>query len=110
MGHLRLKDVLDISSVQYAILETNGSLSVFPYPEHKPASAMDAGISTGPQSLPVTVVQDGKLFPGDLGRSGKDAAWLASQLEKRGAKLKNTLLLSVDARGHVTFIRKEAGK
>ena len=30
-GHLREKDVLDITTVQYAILETNGSLSVFPW-------------------------------------------------------------------------------
>ena len=43
-GHLRQKDVLDLSQVQYAILETNGSLSVFPYPKYRPASAMDAGI------------------------------------------------------------------
>ena len=34
-GHLREKDVLDIRSVQYAILETDGNLSVFPYPEAK---------------------------------------------------------------------------
>ena len=37
-GHLREKDVLDISSVQFAILETNGNLSVFPYPKERPAS------------------------------------------------------------------------
>ena len=32
-AHLRLKDVLDLKTVQYAILETNGSLSVFLYPK-----------------------------------------------------------------------------
>ena len=31
-GHLREKDVLDLRSVQYAILETNGNLSVSPTP------------------------------------------------------------------------------
>jgi uncharacterized membrane protein YcaP (DUF421 family) len=44
-GHLREKDVLDITSVQYAILETNGNLSVFPFPKERPASAKEAGIS-----------------------------------------------------------------
>ena len=38
MGHLRQKDVMDITQVQYAILETNGSLSVFLYSDHEPAS------------------------------------------------------------------------
>ena len=44
-SHLREKDVLDLSSVQYAILETNGNLSVFPYPKERPASARDASTS-----------------------------------------------------------------
>ena len=43
-GHLREKDVLDLSAVQYAILETNGNLSVFPYPKERPATAKEAGI------------------------------------------------------------------
>ena len=43
-GHLREKDVLDIQTVQYAILETNGNLSVFPYPSEQPATARDAGV------------------------------------------------------------------
>ena len=38
-GQLRLKDILDLKTVQYAILETNGALSVFPYPKDQPATA-----------------------------------------------------------------------
>ena len=44
-GHLREKDVLDISQVQYAILETDGNLSVFPYPRFQPAQAREVGIT-----------------------------------------------------------------
>ena len=43
-GHLRQKDVLDVTTVQYAILETDGSLSVFPFPKDAPATAKEAGI------------------------------------------------------------------
>ena len=42
--HLREREVLDLGQVQYAILETNGQISVFPYPQYKPASAKDAGL------------------------------------------------------------------
>ena len=61
-GHLREKDVLDIRTVQYAILETNGNLSVFPFPAEVPASAKDAGVYPQDRFLPVTVISDGKLL------------------------------------------------
>ena len=50
-GHLREKDVLDIQTVQFAILETNGNLSVFPYPKEKPASAEGRG-GAGGEAVP----------------------------------------------------------
>ena len=53
MGHLRDKDVMDVQTVQYAILETNGTLSVFPYPKEVPAAAKDAGIHPKERYLPV---------------------------------------------------------
>ena len=58
-GHLREKEVLDLASVQYAILETNGNLSVFPYTKDAPASAQDAGITVREQYLPVTRAEFG---------------------------------------------------
>ena len=59
LGQLRLKDVLSIDQVQFAILETAGGISVFPYPEELPPTARDAGITPGPRSLPVTLTEDG---------------------------------------------------
>ena len=40
-GQLREKDILDLESVQYAILETNGQLSIIPKPKSKPATIKD---------------------------------------------------------------------
>ena len=65
-GHLREKDVLDLKAVQYAILETNGNLSVFPYPKEKPASARDAGVQARQQFLPITLISDGELMQENL--------------------------------------------
>ena len=106
-GHLREKDVLDIQSVQYAILETNGNLSVFPYPKEKPASARDAGIKVRQQFLPVTIVSDGELMEHNLTLAKKDRAWLRKILEENHADLESTWLLTVDGANHVTFLRKE---
>ena len=105
-GYLREKNVLDISVVQYAILETSGSLSVFPYPQEVPASAKDAGITTGQQSLPVTVISDGKVLRDNLKKAGKDELWLQKQLKHRHCKIKDTFLLTVDGQNQVYFVKK----
>jgi uncharacterized membrane protein YcaP (DUF421 family) len=91
-GQLRLKDVLDISTVRFAILETNGSLSVFPYPA---------------QSLPVTLISDGRLMKNNLRLAGKDTVWLRKTLKQYNATQEDTLLLTVDDQNHVVFISKK---
>ena len=106
-GHLREKDVLDINAVQYAILETNGNLSVFPYPKEKPASARDAGIKVRQQFLPITIVSDGELMEHNLSIAKKDKKWVHRILEENHAALQDTWLLTVDGSNHVTFLRKE---
>ena len=108
-GHLREKDVLDLQAVQYAILETNGNLSVFPYPKEKPASAKEAGIPVKKQYLPVTIVSDGKLLEKNLQKAKKDAACVRRVLEERQARLENTWLLTVDGSDRIVFYRKEEG-
>lgn len=107
MGHLREKDVLDIQTVQYAILETNGNLSVFPYPKHLPATAKDAGIQAAKQYLPLPIIEDGYLFRKNLEQAGKDEAWLKGVLSQHGAETSDTLLLTIDPSGQITWLGKE---
>ncbi len=107
-GHLREKGVLDPKTVQYAILETNGELSVFQYPKEKPATARDAGITASKQSLPVTLVSDGRLLEENLRIAGKDAQWVKKTLAQHNADVAQTFLLTVDALETVRFFRKEA--
>ena len=94
-GHLREKDVLDIQSVQYAILETDGNLSVFAFPEK------------GRQFLPVTVIEDGWFSRENLKKAGKDEVWLGKILEEHNTTISGTMLLTVDGGGNVVWIRKE---
>ena len=106
-GHLRQKDVLDIQTVQFAILETDGSLSVFPYPKERPATAKEAGIKADKQYLPITVVEDGYLSKENLQKAGKDEVWLDGILRQNHARRRDVLLLTVDSGNHVVFLRKE---
>ena len=106
-GHLREKDILDLQAVQFAILETNGNLSVFPYPKEMPASAKEAGIEVKKQYLPITLVSDGKLMVKNLQKARKNAAWVRRVLEERQAQIENTWLLTVDGSDRIVFFRKE---
>ena len=106
-GHLREKDVLSIDQVQFAILETDGNFSVFPYPKHQPASAKDAGVQAKDQYLPITIIEDGHLFTQNLALSGKDQRWLKELLQQKEASIASTWLLTVDASDHITFVARE---
>lgn len=107
-SQLREKDVLEPGEVQYAILETNGNISVFPYPAQQPATAKDAGIIAKRRYLPVTVVGDGYLYRENLALAGKDEAWLNKILKEKNADLASTWLLTVDGSDRVYFVKKEA--
>lgn len=108
-GHLRQKDVLDITTVQYAILETDGSLSVFPFPKDAPATAKEAGIHPKQQYLPLTVIEDGYICADSLKRAGKDDRWLRRVLEEKKTTAEETFLLTVDGGDHIHWIGKESG-
>ena len=92
---LRLKDVLDLKQVRYAILETNGNLSVFLCPQEKEGS------------LPITLVSDGRLLTENLKAADKDQKWVEKVLHGKGASIKDTYLLTVDGKGKIVFYKKE---
>ncbi len=104
---LREKDVLDLKTVQYAILETNGKISVFLYPKEAPASAREAGISVKPRFLPITIISDGKLLKTNLKLAGRDDTWLSKVLQSHQATVRNTWLLTVDADDRILWYPKE---
>ena len=105
--HLRLKGVLDLRTVQFAILETNGSLSVFLYPAHQPPTAKDSGIQVKRQYLPVTIIEHGKLLPKNLPLVKKDQAWLAKVLRSHNTTIQDTFLLTVDDADQIIWLPKE---
>lgn len=107
LEHLREKGILDPSTVQYALLETNGQISVIPYPKFEPASAMDAGISVQNVSLPVSVICDGKWQEENLKLTGKTKNWVLKQLKQRKCPFSDVLLLTIVPEGVFFLARKE---
>ena len=106
-GLLRLKEVLDLNTVQYAILETSGDLSVFLFPEHRPATAGEAKIKPQPQGLPVSIIEDGKLLKQNLSHAQKDRTWVQTFLKKKKSTVRDTFLLTVDENDQTLWLPME---
>ena len=107
ISQLREKDIMDPQTVQYAILETGGNLSVFPYPHERPATAKEADIPTDSASLPITIISDGKVIRDNLQKAGKNEKWLQKILSQNKAPLKETFLLTVNGHNTVCFYKKD---
>ncbi len=104
---LRLQGCPDPSAVKYAILETNGQLSVLPYAAQAPATPAQLGLTPEEPGIPRVIVSDGVLLRRNLNRAGRDDHWLYSQLKKSGlSSLKQVFLLTVDETGKVCLVPK----
>ena len=108
LEELRIQGYTDLSTVKYAILETNGQLSVRPYANQKPPTARDVKVSVEEGGLPRVVVSDGKLLERNLNALAHDRPWLDRQLSQRGCRdLSKVFLLLVDESDAVYFAWKE---
>ena len=97
-GHLREQGVLAMETVQFAILETNGSVTVFQYPRFTPAPE---GPGAKEQELPYTVISDGHILRENLRLLGRDEQWLLKKLHGRGLSPEQVLLMTLTQNGEV---------
>lgn len=108
MEELRLQGVTDLSTVKYAILETSGRVSVLLCAGRQPVTGCQLGLTPEEQGLPLTIIENGQLYPENLRRRGLDQAWLDRQLKLRGAASpREVFLMTVDEKQCVYFARRE---
>ena len=108
LEELRAKGYTDPATVKYAILETNGQLSVLPYANQKPPTAQQLQVSAEESGLPLVVISDGRLLEHNLRALGRDRKWLDQRLEERGCSgLEAVFLLLVDQTGSIYLARKD---
>lgn len=84
LEELRIQGYTDLHEVKFAVLETNGQLSVLPYAAQKPATAAQVRASVRDFGLPVVLVSDGRLLSHNLSAQGRDRQWLQMQLRIYG--------------------------
>ena len=77
---LRKKDVFSIREVAYALLETDGTVSVLRKPEYETPTISDLKLPQKPVYLSVTFVSDGKVDWENLEKDGFNEEWLLKTL------------------------------
>jgi len=108
MEELRMKGYTDLTEIKYAILETNGQLSVLPRADRKPPTLAQLNIPACEPGLPVVLISDGRVLSHNLELSGYDRLWLDGQLRKRRCSSPaQVFLMTVDEQGSVYFSARQ---
>jgi uncharacterized membrane protein YcaP (DUF421 family) len=107
---LRKKDITDISTVRYAILETDGTLNTVLYQSEQPVTASMMNINLPEKGIPIAVISDGRILTENLHLLGKDENWLGKELKRRNnIDPKDVLYMTLDDAGGIYFAAKESG-
>ena len=101
---LRECGYFSISQVQYAIMETNGKVSVMPKSEYAPVTNGDLSNKAEESFLPIILVSEGKLMQDNMKLAGlneKDIeSIIKNNISKKSVQVKDMLILSVDKAGN----------
>ncbi|MDR3310034.1 MAG: DUF421 domain-containing protein [Oscillospiraceae bacterium] len=106
--HLRKHGACDVGGVKYAVLETDGSLSVIPYAARSPVTPLQMNIETGEAEIPLVLISDGEVIRESLLGIGKDREWLEGKLSENGfGDAKEVFIMTADCLGNCFFAARE---
>lgn len=106
MTALRSNNIFDISQVQYAVVETNGSVSVYEKYPYRNITNMDMNIKGRTSDPPVIIIADGKIVPQGLADAGLKRQWATDILERKHLRESDVFLLIADKSGDYTLIKR----
>ena len=104
---LRQKYIFDISKVQYAIVETNGAISVMLKPEFSEITKKDLRLQAEDNGIPCAVIVDGRIIESNFQYCNMTLKKFYEIIKKDNIRIENTLLMTVDKKGNKTVIGKD---
>lgn len=107
MTAMRGQQIFDLSEVQFAIVETTGSVSVMKKQEKDTPTREDLNISADELDPPQVIVSDGETMPTALKSLGYSEEFVKNAAKKSGVKLNEIFIMTADRNGSV-FIAKKA--
>ena len=95
LTELRLNSIPDISDVEFAILESNGRLSIIPKSQARPVTPKDFQITTPYEGLPTVLIEDGNVIEDNLRENQLSRSWLIEQLNKLDIQSENDVFAAI---------------
>ena len=99
MENLRGCGYFNLEEVLYAIMQTNGTLTVLPRASYAPLNAYNAGIDVGKASLPIILISEGKIVKENLTIAEINNNFIIKQLNKINLKLSDVFFVSINTEG-----------
>ena len=107
---LRGNNIFSLGDVEYAILETNGQISVITKPGKRNVTLDDMKLNAEYDGIPYDLVIDGNIMIDNLRKLNKSKEWLEKEVGKFNIKIENALVVTLDANGKIFCQEKEKKK
>lgn len=105
---MRTSGIMKIDDIDYAILETNGNMSIIPKAEKQPVTPSDLKITPEEQDMPDIIIIDGRVMKNNMKASGLTQDWLSRAIYEAGFESeKEIFLLAREKNGKTYTVRKE---
>ena len=110
----RQQGYFDLTEIQTAVFEYNGTLSILPVSDRRPATPNDLSLSPSQAMVFTELIMDGRILHADsqqltqelmrilhdnLKRMGRDLTWLERQLQQHRVEAKDVFLALCDQNG-----------
>ncbi len=107
---LRNDNVMSLADVEYAILETNGNISVILKSKKAPITAEDMNVIPKYEGISYNLIIDGKVSNENLKKINKDYYWLIKQLKKFNITPEQALVVNINEAGDIYYQVKDKYK
>ncbi len=104
---LREKSVVQLEEVAYAIVETNGTMSVIKKPDQDVPTANMLGLAVPDTGMETVVISDGEISDMALSLCGHTREWLQGVLEGEGKTTDSVFIMTANTKGGYRIIEKE---
>ena len=91
----RQQGYFDLATIQTAIFEYNGKLTILPVTTQRPVTPQDLDLNPDQELIFTELIMDGRILEDNLHRMGLDRTWLDKQLKQRHISSAKEVFLAV---------------
>jgi uncharacterized membrane protein YcaP (DUF421 family) len=107
---LRKKDTFYLDEVEFALIETDGTLSIMKKADDLSITRKDMNIQGKSRGIPQACIIDGKIIEENLQKIQKDTQWMLTVLKNRKIQSEQVLLAQVDQQDRVFLNLKTSNR